>query len=159
MKRYLFLLLAALLLPVFSGCATNRDMARIVYSPQAEGDFFDHGGAEKYNYYVYEGPGSRTVAYLALDKKYTLQSQFWYQTALSKAIWQEVGRDTDYMGRFDYWFREITTSDSQTIGYLVSRYHQLFAWFVEPGSTTVVVPPPELSPLQPENFRFNRNND
>jgi hypothetical protein len=149
MKKYTLLLFA---LPVFlllTGCALNRDNARVIYSAKAEGQFFDRNGGKNYNFYTY-WEGSEPIAYLALDKKYQLQGRFWYETAMSAGIWKDLPnqRSERYFDR--YLGMEIVSPQSEPIGYVYSKYHWVTAWFAEPGSTTVTIPPPERSGLQPD---------
>lgn len=158
MNRYLLFLLAVATL-LFTGCASNRDMARLMYSTEAEGGFLDGGGVKNYNYYVYNGSGERPVAYLALDKKYTLESQFWYPTGMSPALWKEYYRSADFLREDNYQARVILSSQSEKIGFMITRYYMAFAWLVEPGSSTVVVPPPIISRTQPEYFRWRRDDE
>lgn len=163
MNRYMLFVITFFTL-ILPGCASTRDMARVVHSVEAEGAFFDKG-TDTYNYYVYDGPGSRSVAYLAVDKKYTLTSEFWYETAMSKTLWQEIYRDRPFMQERmmedNYRAKAIVSRDSQPIGYMLTRYYLTFAWFPEPGSTTLIVPPPELSGQQagPINRWARDNND
>ena len=55
MNRY-FLFLIVLFAGFLPGCASTRDMARVVHSVEAEVDVFDNG-TDTYNYYDYDGPG------------------------------------------------------------------------------------------------------
>lgn len=157
MNRYMFVL-SLLLALLLSGCASTRDNAKFYYRAEAEGAFLDDGGVKNYNFYVYNGEGERPVAYLALNKKYTLDTRFWYKTAMSSALWREAYNSTEFLKEDDYRARAIISSESETIGYMITRYYQLFAWFPKPGDSTVIIPPPALSPMQPEYFK-NRFND
>ena len=158
MNRCVLLLIATLML-LLPGCATTRDTAKFMYRADAEGAFLDNGGAEKYNYYVYNGSGERSAAYLALDKKYSFQSQFWYPTRMNATLWREIYHSTAFLREDDYQAKVILSSQSETIGYMLTRYYQVFAWLAEPGSSIVVVPPPDLSPLQPDyiGLHLDRN--
>jgi len=156
-RRFIFLLvLLALLL---SGCATTRDNAKFYFRTEAEGAFLDDGGVKNYNFYVYNGEGERPVAYLALNKKYTLDTRFWYKTAMSSALWKEAYNSTTFFKEDDYKARAIISSQAETIGYMITRYYQLFAWFSKPGNSTIIIPPPALSPTQPEYFKQRFNDD
>jgi hypothetical protein len=153
MRQFMIIAFTLLLL---TGCAGNR----VMYNAEAEGAFFDSRGSDNFSYFVYEGPGSRTVAYLALDKRYTLQTQFWSKTAMNKALWNETYRDMGYKGFENYQARSIVATSGEILGYLITRYYYVTAWFVDDTKTTVVVPPPQRSPQQgsPLN-RWNRDFD
>ena len=158
MKRYILFLLAVsvLLLP---GCASNRDSAKLLYTTEAEGSFLDNNGATKYNYYVYNGSGDRPAAYLALDKKYSFDSQFWYPTNMSGTLWKEIYHSTGFFLEDDYQAKVILSSEGEKIGYMLTRYYMAFAWLAEPGSSVVVVPPPKLSPGQNDYRRWRKDDD
>lgn len=149
--RHIIPMVLALLLLV--GCAGNRNMARMVYTAEAEGAFFDSRGSKSFNYFVYDGPGSRPVAYLALEKQYTLQSEFWRSTAMSKSLWSEVYRDPVFFGEERYQAKAIVATSGETIGYMITRYYFATAWFADDTKTTVVVPPPDIAPQQRTLFR------
>jgi hypothetical protein len=158
MNRHILLLMAVLAL-LLTGCATTRDTAKLIYRADAEGAFLDNGAAEKYNYYIYNGSGERPAAYLALDKKYTFTSQFWYPTKMGSSQWREIYKSTAFLREDDYQAKAIISSQSETIGYMLTRYYQVFAWLTEPGSSNVVVPPPDLSPMQPDYIKWARDRD
>lgn len=149
MKKYLLVLVALPVILLLAGCALNRDMARVSYSAKAEGQFFDRNGGENYKFYTY-WEGSEPIAYLALDKKYQLQSRFWYETAMSAGIWKDLPNQRLVRDYERYRGVEIISPQSEPIGYVYSRYHWVTAWFVEPGSTTITIPPPQRSGLQPD---------
>lgn len=157
MKRYLLLLFVVALF--LSGCAMTRENALLMYDREAEGGFLDNGKIDRYNFFVYGGPGSRPVAYLALDKRYDLETKFWDPTAMTPSWWREIYRSMTLMEEDNYQVRAIVAQDQTTIGYILTRYYQVFAWKVEPGGSTVIVPPPALSPTQPEYFRWRYDND
>ena len=152
--RSLFLLFLASLQLLLSGCATTREMAGIVYHEQAEGGFLDQGKQEDFAFYVYNGEGERPVAFLAIAGGYTLKSEFWSPTRMSGGYWREMYHSTTFMQEDDYRARAIVSRSGDTIGYIISRHYQLFAWQEEPGSTVVIVPPPTMSPWQPEYIRW-----
>lgn len=149
MKKYTLFLLILPLTALLTGCALNRDMTRVIYSAEAKGQFFDRNGGDKYNFYTY-WEGSEPIAYLALDKKYQLQGRFWYETAMSAGIWKDLPNQRSERAYERYLGMEIVSSQSEPIGYVYSKYHWVTAWFVEPGSTTVTIPPPGRSGLQPD---------
>ncbi|MFV0436553.1 MAG: hypothetical protein ACK5PS_04065 [Desulfopila sp.] len=151
MNRYLLVLLVLLL----TGCASTRDNASFSFRNEAEGAFLEKDQGENYNFYVYTGWGERPAAYLALDKKYTLETRFWYKTAMSETLWREAYNSTAFFNEDDYKAKAIISSSGATVGYIISRYYQLFAWFTTPGGNTIIVVPPALSPSQPDYFRFN----
>jgi len=158
MNRYVLILFAALAL-LLPGCATTRDTAKLLYNTDAEGAFLDNGAAANYNFYVYNGSGSRPVAYLALDKKYSFTSKFWYPTNMGPTFWREIYHSTEFFREDDYQARVILSSTGDTIGYMLTRHYMVFAWLVEPGSSVVIVPPPQLSPAQPEFRRWRMDDE
>ncbi|SHO49065.1 hypothetical protein [Desulfopila aestuarii] len=158
MNRYIIYLLAISIL-VLPGCASNRDMGRLIYSSEAEGPFLDDNGTAKYNYYVYNGSGERPVAYLALDKKYSFNSQFWYPTKMSGTLWREIYHSTEFFREDDYQAKVILSSQAEKIGYMLTRYYMVTAWLAEPGSSVVIVPPPRLSPGQNDYRRWRLDSE
>lgn len=158
MRKYVLFMLAASLLLFASGCASTREMAKVINSAKAEGQFFAEEGRSKYNFYYY-AEGSTPIAYLALDKKYQLQSEFWYEIAMSAGAWRDALNDRPFpFDEYDpYRAKEIISSESETIGFVLSRYYWITAWFNEPGSTIITVPPPERSGLQRNPDRWHRH--
>lgn len=158
MQKYIFFLLASSLLFLFTGCASTRDMARVNNSLKAEGQFLNENPSS-YNFYYYS-EGGKTIAYLALDKKYILQSKFWYKTDMNAALWIDAFRETDFpYGEYDdFQGKEIVSSGSEIIGYVITRYYWVTAWFTEPGSTVITIPPPSRSGSQrdPHNWPIDR---
>lgn len=157
MKKYQLFLFALSLIVLLTGCALNRDMARVSYSARAEGQFFEGDGGDTYNFYSY-WEGSKPVAYLALDKKYQLQGRFWYETAMSAGIWKDLQKYRSLNSHEQYRGLEILSSRSEPIGYVLTKYHWVTAWFAEPGTTTVTIPPPERSGLQPDRDKKEDRN-
>ncbi len=158
MQKYFLPILTALLLFIITGCASTRDMATIKPSQDAQGAFFQSGNTDDYNFYSYSD-GSTPVAYLALDKKYTLQSQFWYSAEMNKAIWTATLKERkDIFGEYDnYRASEIRSSTSEIIGYITTRFYWVTAWFAEPESTVITVPPPERNGMQYDPNRWYKD--
>lgn len=148
-------MLLTLLLFIATGCASNRDMATVRISQQAQGDFFQSDNSDNYNYYSYSD-GSTPVAYLALDKRYTIQSEFWYPTEMNQAFWTGIFKERrDIFSDYDnYRASEIISSQSEVIGYVITRFYWVTAWFAEPGSNVITVPPPERDGAQYDPNRW-----
>lgn len=156
MKKYPLVLLVLLLL---GGCASTRDNVEFSFRSDAEGSFLDKDQKDNYNFYVYNGWGQQPAAYLALDKKYTLETRFWYKTSMSEALWSKAYHSSTFFSEDDYRAKALISSTGETVGYIISRYYQLFAWFTTPDSNTIVVAPPALSPNQPAYSRLHSDRD
>lgn len=159
MKNCLLLLLAASLLLLLTGCGTTRDMAKVRSSAEAEQLFFNEGVASQYNYYYY-GTGEKPIALLALDKNYILQSQFWHETKMTDAMrqnWADLFTDNVFRSGTEYRGKEIVSPQSVTIGYVLSSYHWVTAWFDTPNSPVITIPPPEKTPQQPDLNKLDRD--
>lgn len=147
MKRNILIILLATLL--LAGC-TGRDMAHINQSMEAESLFKGWPLPDQYEYY-FHGTKLKPIAFLALDKTYSMESEFWtriFPTSQMREFWQEeiqrmwLGLDDDFRGM------EIVASDNQRVGYIYTRYYWVTAWSAESGSKTMIIPPPQPSSNQ-----------
>ena len=158
--QLILICLAAALLLIQTGCA-KRDMADINKSMKAEETFTSWPLSEQYEYY-YAGRELEPIAFLALHKDYTIESQFWtriFPTVKMKEFWRNqfniklLSSSTEFKGF------EITLSSGEHVGMVYSRYYWVTAWPLEPGSNQMVIPPPELSPIQPEKSKQWRSHE
>jgi hypothetical protein len=159
MKKHILVLLVATVVLLLTGCA-GRDNAEIRRSLEGQGSFFEQQNSkEDYNYYSYNN-GSYLIAYLALNKKYTLESKFWQPTKLNAAMWAALpqNQNSDYAMSLNnqYLGMVITSPQSEVIGYIYTRYYRISAWFADPNSPVLTITPPARSSQQPDldNFRF-----
>jgi hypothetical protein len=157
MKKSLLPLLIFSLLLMLSNCVSTRDMAQVRNSAEAERMFFNGQVADKYNYYYY-GPENKPIALLALNKNYSIQSQFWHATSLDNSTlqnWVALFENDLFKDESEYRGREIVSPQSQTIGLVLSRYYWVTAWFEDADSSIITIPPPELTQQQPDyNSKF-----
>ncbi|WP_163335688.1 hypothetical protein [Desulfopila sp. IMCC35008] len=155
----LTLILALTLLLSQNGCV-SRNMANINDSMEAEQLFTGWPLPEQYEYYYY-GRELSPIAFLALDKNYTLQSDFWtriFPTIKMKEFWQ--GEFTIRNLRLDNEFKgkEILSKDNKRIGMIYTRNYWVTAWFNESETHQIVIPPPEPSPAQSRPGADNNSN-
>ena len=156
-----FLLITAVaLLLLQTGCA-KRDMADVNNSMKAEEFFTSWPLPEQYEYY-YAGRDIKPTAFLALHKDYTLDSKFWTKitpTEEMKETWKDefsmkvLTTTTEFKGF------EVALSSGEHVGMVYSRNYWVTAWPLEPGSKQMVIPPPELSPIQPERSKQWRDGE
>ena len=158
MKSLVVLLLATLATLTLGGCG-SRDMAAVNSSTLAE-KMFTGGKVSPHFTYYYYGPKSHPTALLALDRDYTIDSEFWTRIDLTDQELQQWLRDfraNTLAPGSAYRGREIVSPHSRVIGYVYSRYYWVTAWFQDPRSNVVVIPPPQPGPLQPSLNRGNEN--
>ena len=150
MQSKSFLLLAILLL-VLSGCGAPRNMATVNDTPDAMQFFLNPEIPSGYTFY-YHGPDDEPIAYLALSDAYHLQSNFWFPLKMNEATQKRITSlvnanalrsGSGYIGK------QIVSPDAETIGYLVTCYHWVTAWFDTEDGNTIIIPPPALSQTQP----------
>lgn len=151
MKNCIFLILGFALTLLFSqsGCV-SRNMAQINDSIEAEQLFTGWPLPEQYEYYYY-GRELSPTAFLALDKSYTLKSEFWTQispTIKIKELWEGEFTTRHFTREKEFRGKEILSMDNKRIGMIYTRNHWVTAWFNEPGTNQIVIPPPEPSPSQ-----------
>lgn len=150
MKNVLLLSLTVLTL-VLTGCGNQRNMATVTTAPEAEQIFLQPDTQENYTFYAH-GPDAEPIALLALEKNYRLQSDFWFAlkpNEASRKRWANLVHDSSYRSGSEYRGVRIASAEAVTVGYILSNYHWITAWFDEEDSTTVIIPPPELSGQQP----------
>lgn len=149
MKNCNFLLLGLALILLLSGCV-GRNMAHINDSMEAEQLFTSWPLPDQYEYYYY-GRDLGPIAFLALDKSYELQSEFWtriFPTIKMKEFWQGEFKTRYLTNDNEFKGKEIMSSDNKRIGMMYTRNYWVTAWFNEPETNQIVIPPPEPSPAQ-----------
>ena len=149
MKNLQRAIVAVVTLLLLGGC-TGRDMVHVNRSMKAETIFQSWPLPEEYDYYYY-GRDISPEAFLALDKQFTMQSDFWkkiFPTIRMREFWKDefktrwMGIDNDFRGM------ELISSDNRKIGLIYTKNYWVTAWFPEPGSNLVTIPPPEPAPSQ-----------
>lgn len=151
MKIFPLSFLAIPLLLLFGGCGVSRNMATINNSSDAEPFFFDQESSSAYNLY-YHGPDDEPIAYLALQKDYRLQSDFWFTLRMNEAVRKrmtDLVADSSFRRGSEYIGKEIIAPGGETISYILTSYHWVTAWFDEADPGMITIPPPELSRGQP----------
>jgi hypothetical protein len=149
MKNRTILILGLVLALLVSGCV-SRNMAKIKDSMEAKQLFTGWPLPDQYEYYFY-GRNIGPVAFLALDKNYELQSEFWtriFPTIKMKEFWQGEFKTRHFINDNEFKGKEILSVDNKRIGMMYTRKYWVTAWFKEPGSKQIIIPPPEPSPAQ-----------
>jgi hypothetical protein len=158
-KRLLLILL--LLIIGVSGCAANRDYAKVRRNFEAQKIFRAGEILPGYRYY-YTGQDSEPLALMALDRKYELKSLFWHEfdSAAQLQQWMQEFRrisgsfdDIEYV-TVDYKGMEILSADNRQIGVLYSRYDWIVAWYGE--GEEIYVSRPEQAGHQGSSRLFHR---
>lgn len=147
--NFLILGLVLTLLLSLSSCV-SRNMAHINDSMEAEQLFTGWPLPEQYEYYYY-GRELTPIAFLALDKNYKLQSEFWtriFPTIKMREFWQGNFKIRHLTGDKEFKGKEIMSENNKRIGMIYTRNHWVTAWFNEPDTNQIVIPPPEPSPSQ-----------
>lgn len=150
MNKLTWLFLASLAISLIGGCA-SRDMATVNSSAMAEKIFASGKVSPQYDYYYY-GRESDPIALLALEKDYTIDSEFWTRVELTEQMlreWSKIFRGSQLRTGSRYRGHEIVSPRSKVIGFVYSRYYWITAWFRDPNSNVVIIPRPEPTPLQP----------
>lgn len=159
MKTYSSAVLIMILLLVISSCSVSRQMATTRNISNAENLFLSEQPSPDYTFYYY-GRIDQPIALLALDKNYSINSEFWTITDINETHrqkWQYHIENSYFRYGSYYKGKEIVSKQSATIGVVLSRYHWITAWFEEGEDTRVIIPPPELSTTQPDRDRLYRN--
>lgn len=158
MKTFHYFLIGVVVLATLNGCTANRKVALVRNSVEAEKFFFNDTASVNFNYFYY-GPERKPIALLALDKRYTIESEFWTKADFNGPALQNMpGKPghTFLLGT-EYRGQEIVSPNSETIGMVYSRYYWVTAWFDKENDTKITIPPPELSRSQPDYSRRNRD--
>lgn len=161
MKFLSLSLLVILMLLSVSGCGTPRNVATIRNSEGVEQSFVNPEVSSEYNYY-YNGPDDEPIAYLALKKEYRLQSNFWFALKLNAAAQKRMAAlvlDDSFRSGSDYIGKEIVSPDAVHIGFVLTKYHWITAWFDEADDHLIVVAPPQLATSQPLPRTLGRSRD
>lgn len=151
MKLFSLPILAIPLLLIISSCGVPRNMATMNNSSGVLEFFLNEEISSDHNFY-YHGPDDEPIAYLALQKGYTLQSDFWFALRMNGAVQKRIGSlvdDSSFRRGSEYIGKEIVTPEKETIGVILTSYHWVTAWFDEADGTLIIIPPPELSQSQP----------
>lgn len=159
-----FTLLLLCLALLGAGCASIQNRASVNTSSKAAELFLSGVAAPGYTYYFY-GRTSDPIAMLALDTDFTINSQFWTPVEVTDSLpehWSRTFNKGMTPTRSPYKGIEIIAPDSTSIGLVYSRYYRVTAWFEDPASNVVTIPPPELATMQPEiskQYNNNRNGE
>lgn len=151
MRTLVLCIPAALLLFLQGGCGAPRQMAKVISNIEAEQIFLSPETNGEYTFYAF-GPEAEPVALLALDHRYRLESRFWFPLKPTEAIrkdWAALVREKTFRNGSEFRGKKILSPEGETVGFVLSSYHRVTAWFAEPGSPTVTIPPPELAGNQP----------
>ena len=160
MKKSHILLLFTALTFLLSGCVA-REMATVNSSLKAEEFFQAWPLAENYQYYYY-GRNIEPIAYLALNKEFTMDSQFWTPITPTPEMierWKSEFNTKFLYSKNEFKGKEILSPQARQIGLVYTRYYWVTAWMAEPGSKKVIIPPPDLSPQQPQKSKQWRSNE
>lgn len=147
------LCLVVLAMVTLSGCA-GREYLHVRLNHEVENVFRQDGMLPEYAYF-YNGPESEPIALLAVDKRYSLASEFWtpmkdgdarYQGWIN--LFKRINGDYDDIAyiRIDYRGSEILSETGERIGMAYSRYDWIVSWRGE--GNRLVIPPPQPSPSQ-----------
>lgn len=158
MYRRLFILVVLAVGVFLSGCAMDREYARVRKSMEVDRLFRQGSMWPQYRYF-YNGPKSEPLSLLALDRRYVLNSKFWTEFETDEhqlQLWLEEFRritgewdDIAYV-RIDYKGSEILSRDNERIGMIYSRYDWVVVWWGE--GNEVIIPPPQPSSSQRAPF-------
>lgn len=151
MRTTIICMAAALLMFLQGGCGAPRQMAKVIGDTEAEQIFLSPEPREDYTFYAY-GPEAEPIALLALDQRYRLESRFWFPlkpTAAVRKDWAALVRGRSFRNGSEFRGKKLLSPEGETVGFVLSSYHRVTAWFAEPGSPIVTIPPPELAGHQP----------
>lgn len=160
MKKIHLFMLTAVIAVLLSGC-TAREMATVNNSLQAEEFFQAWPLSEQYDYYYY-GTTLQPIAYLALNRNFTMESKFWTKITPTREMidhWKSEFDTKILYSMNEFKGKEILSPQSTQIGLVYTRYYWVTAWFAEPNSNQVIIPPPEPSPEQPQRSKQWRDNE
>lgn len=163
MFRYI-VFLSLLLSLGLSGCAAKRDYAKVRRNFGVEKFFRSGELLPQYRYY-YNGPAAEPVALMALDRQYTLRSQFWHEFTSGYQMQQWVKDFDRLFGHFDdigyvsinYRGAEIISRDNQRVGMIYSKYDWVVVWWGEGNEIYVTQPEPSGNQRLP--LFFHRRGD
>jgi hypothetical protein len=161
MNKNMVILLIASLALLISSCVTTRNMANVRISNEADEQFFNRELVPNFNYFYY-GPDHKPIAFLALDKNYSLESQFWHKTEPTDATlkqWANLFRKSVFFQGSSFRSWEIVSPESESIGLVLSRHHLVTAWFEDKNRNVITIPPPDLTPMQPDRSQEFRDDD
>lgn len=155
--KHLFIIAISVIL---SGCAPARNMALVNTSAEPYRIFTNPQPEDEYRLY-YHGPDDEPIAYLALQPAYRLESDFWFplkmNPAMQKRITDQVRTDSFRRGSEFLGTQIVAPQNGETIGFVLSSYHRVTAWFNDQEDKTVIIPPPELAQGQPLPLTFARS--
>lgn len=162
MNTIIRLFIGTALVTLLTGCAySDRYNAKVRLDGDIQQQFFEQEDIAKYNFYYY-GREHKPTAILALDKNYTLQSQFWFPkepTEQQLQDWSRIVSRSTIHPTNEYRGKEILSPKSDRIGMVISRYYWVTAWFNDPESKRITIPPPEPHDWQAIPFYKQNNYD
>jgi len=150
-RRWWLVLCVSLLILSLAGCAGRY--GKLVYD-EAVDQVFDNLKVLPDHRYYFSGPDSRPDAIIAIDKRFTLKSDYWKPVEMTTAKLKHWIENPARRGRFyPYTYgRYILSDKGQRIGLWYSlRDYRAFATVKMLGDTTVQV----STPIQ-EAYRWRR---
>lgn len=145
------LILIAVFLPLFGGCAVCTDCGNLVRKNEVTTIFTSLELVPEYNYF-YNGPFQRPKAILGIDKSLSVEGKFWNPVELTQdqlTNWvQEIntrpqaGSAAGVNGQFEGF--EILDPESKRVGIWYSNYD--WGVFKFPGENRIIVYSPSYKP-------------
>lgn len=139
-----------------TGCAQCPECGRITNSVDVAKEIRLGEMNPDYNYYLYWRGGFAPVAIVGLDKRYTVESEFWKPASPTEKEWQSWAQEynttrgyyDDYYGTNMY-YRGYTISrpDGMQAGIYYSALKQVRIRFLEDDTVEVSVPYPSSQQL------------
>jgi hypothetical protein len=148
MRTIPMLALAALLLPLFSGCANLPHYVQLSRDFSVEPIFTNRVILPQYRYY-YNGPDTEPTALLALDRDWTLDGLYWTAIDLTEEQlkkWLEQfnlargHHDDSAHVSISYDGMRVPGPNDQQIGALYARYGQVYVRYGAGKHLTIVGP-------------------